>query len=310
MKHPISAFFRLLPTLSWLAACAVALWVPARLSLYMQARGRWSDLGEAWPYALMLLGFVAVAIYSARMAHKEYRDALPALRADTPIRLGLLMRRRRPPPFTPTRYPLSETLRAELRKLIETLQSAGMLQPAEVAIDEVIERAETFDEWSQVDLYMAMHVLHVLESERGRPFTNIAFFPADVETDESDVVKIVRELVRLCGRSQELSAVRVRSINGGALVPTAAGSLPPPNAVAEFELGGERHAVPFVLYPKNLPEGLIEGLAKVLVADDDPRRFVWDFFDSFFTVSYLTPAQTSTVNSAEREEIPRFAIVR
>jgi hypothetical protein len=32
---------------------------------------------------------------------------------------------------------------------------------------------------------------------------------------------------------------------------------------------------------------LIEGLAKVLVAADDPRRFVCDFFDSFFSVSYL-----------------------
>lgn len=309
LKHAISAFFRLFPTVGWLAACAVALWVPATLYLYMQARGRWSDLGKAWPDALMLLGFVAVAIYAARRARKEYKEALPALRADTPIRLGLLMPRR-PRPFTPTRYPLSDTLRAELRKLIETLQSAGMLQPAEVAIGEVIDRAETFDEWSQVDLYMAMNVLHALHIERERPFANIAFFAAETETAESDVVKIAHELMRLCGRPQELSAVRVRSINGGNIVPPSSGPFPPPNAVAEFELGGEHHAVPFVLYPRNFPAGLIEGLVQVLVAADDPRQFVWDFFDSFFSVSYLTPAQTATVNGAEREEVPRFAAVR
>jgi hypothetical protein len=309
LKHPLSAFFRLFPALGWLVACAAALWAPATLYFDLQARARGSDPGQAWPYALML-GFVAVAIYAARMAYKEYKEALPALRADTPIRLGSLLPRRRPQPFTPTRYPLSDTLRAELRKLIETLQSAGMLQPAEVAIDEVIDRAETFDEWSEVDLYMAMNVLHALHRERGRPFANIAFFLADEETEESDVVKIVHEIARLCGRPQELSAVRVRWIAEREIVPIPGGSLRLPNAVAEFELGGEHHAVPFVLYRKNLPDGLIQGLAKILVSADDPRRFVWDFFDSFFSVSYLTQAQTSTVNGAERTEVPRFEEVR
>jgi hypothetical protein len=310
LKHPISAFFRLFPTLGWLAACAVALWVPATLYLNLQARGRWTDLGKAWPDALMLLGFVAVAIYAARMAHKEYKEELPALRADKPIRLGPLLPRRRPPPFTPTRYPLSETLRTELRKLIETLEGAGMLQPAEVAVDEVIDRAETLDEWSQVDLFMAMYVLDALHFERQRPFANIAFLPADAETDPSDVVKIVHELARLCGRSHELGAVRVRWIAEREIVPTPGGSPTPPNAVAEFELGGEHHTVPFVLHRKYFPDGLVPGLAKLLVAADDPRQFVWDFFDSFFGVSYLTPAQTSAVNGAEQQEFPRFEAVR
>ena len=250
LKHPISAFFRLFPMLAWLAACAVTLWMPASLYVSMQAQGRWNDLGKAWPSALLLLGFVAVAIYAARMAHKEYKEALPALRADTPMRLGLPLRRR-PPPFTPTRSPLSDTLRTELRKLIETLQSAGMLQPGEVTIDAVIDCAETLDEWSEVDLYMAMNVLHALESERGRPFANIAFFAADAETDESDLVRIVHELVRLCGRTQQLGAVRVRPIGTDSFVPAPRGSFPAPNATAEFELDGERHAVPFVLYRKN-----------------------------------------------------------
>lgn len=303
-KHPISAFFRLLPALGWLAACAVALWMPMRLYLSLDTKGPWSDLTKAWPDALMLLGFVAVAIYSAHRAYKEYQEALPALRADTPIRLGLPLRPR-PQRFTPTRYPLSATLRAELHRLIETLQSAGMLRSGEVAIDEFIDRTETFDEWSKVDLYMAMNVLHGLYSERERPFDNIAFFSADAETDESNAAKIVQELVRLCGRSQELSAIRMRSASGGQIVPAHSG-FPPPNAVAEFRLGTEHHAVPFVLYKKNLPGGLIEALAKILTSADDPRRFVWDNFDSFLSVSYLTPAQTSMINRAERGEFPRF----
>lgn len=291
-KHPISAFLRVLPAVSWLAACAVALWMPLRLFLYPPTR--------TWPYAFILLGFVAVAIYSARMAYKEYKEALPALRADQPIRLGLA-RRRRPPPFTPTRYPLSETLRAELRQVIETLQSAGMLHPGEVAMDEVIDRAEIFDEWSKVDLYMALNVLHDLRRGRAQPFGNIAFFPTHAEIDEGDIAKIIQELVRLGGRLSELSAVRMRSVSGLKIVPASAG-FPPPNAVAEFNLGTEHQAVPFVFYPKSLPGGLIEALAKILTSAEDPRRFVWDNFDSFFSVSYLTPSQTALVNSAEREK--------
>lgn len=178
----------------------------------------------------------------------------------------------------------------------------------EVAIDEVIDSAETLDEWSEVDLYMAMKVLHSLHRERQQAFANIAFFVADAETDESDAVNIVHELVRLCGRSQELSAVRTRSIDGGKIAPAHDG-FPLPNAVAEFNLGTEYHAVPFMLYSKNLPGGLIEALAKILTSAEDQRRFVWDNFDSFLSVSCLTPAQTSIVNSVERGKFPRFVEV-
>jgi hypothetical protein len=126
------------------------------------------------PALLWLLAF-AVAAYSARAAYQEHKEALPALRADRPITLGL-PRRLRPKPLTPTRYPLSEALRAELRNLIATLENAGMLLPGEVAIDEFIDRTETFDEWSSVDLYLAMNVLHAQHHERRRPFANLAFF--------------------------------------------------------------------------------------------------------------------------------------
>jgi len=300
-KHPISAFFRLLPALSWLAACAAAVWIPLTLYLHRRTEGRWSDVTKAWPDALVLLGCVAAAVYAARMSRKEYREALPALRAETPIRLGLSLRWRSQP-FTPTRYPLSDALRAELHMLIEALRSAGMLQSGEVTIGDVIDCAETLDEWSTVDLYLAMHVLHALRSERQQPFANIAFFPTQVETDESSAVTMVQELARLCGKA--LSAVRMRSLNAATI--DLGGRVPVPNTVAEFELGTELHAVPFVLYRKNLPGGLIEAVAHILTSAEDPRRFVWDNFGSFFSVCYLTPTQISMVNGAERTKFPRF----
>jgi hypothetical protein len=63
------------------------------------------------------------------------------------------------------------------------------------------------------------------------------------------------------------------------------------------------------LYTKLLPGGLVEALAKILAPTDDPRRFVWDNFDGFFAVSYLTPEQISMVNNAEQQQVPRFAVV-
>ena len=47
----------------------------------------------------------------------------------------------------------------------------------------------------------------------------------------------------------------------------------------------------------------------LITSADDPRRFVWGNFDNFLSVSYLTPAQTSMVNSAEREKFPTFTEV-
>jgi hypothetical protein len=58
-----------------------------------------------------------------------------------------------------------------------------------------------------------------------------------------------------------------------------------------------------------LPEGVIKGLAKFSLPLTIRSVFVWDFFDSFFSVSYLTRRRLP-VNGAEREEIPRFAILR
>lgn len=308
-KHPVSALVRLLPSLAWVGVCVICLWMPISLSLQLFTPDRWDDPGKAAPEALFLLGFIAVAIYGARMAHKEYKEALPALRADRPISIGLPTIRQPQRTITPTTYPLTEKLRSELQRIIEILQAAEVLQPGEVQLEEVIECAETLDDFSEMDLYAVMNVLQALQSQGKRPFANLAFVADQVETDEADAIAIIHEFARLSGQSQQLSSIRVQAIDGGKIVPARGGEFPPPNAVAEFTLDAQHHSVPFVLYSKNLPGGLMERLAKIFARDGDARHFVWESFDSVFGVSYLTPANTAALNNALPGEFPAFAAI-
>ena len=84
-KHPVSAAFRLLPALCWLIAAAVCAWMSARLSLLLLTPDKWDVPDRPWPELVFVCGFVGVAIYSVRMAYKEYKEALPAIRADVQL---------------------------------------------------------------------------------------------------------------------------------------------------------------------------------------------------------------------------------
>jgi hypothetical protein len=309
-KHPVSALVRLFPSIAWVGVCVMCLWMPVGLYLQLFTPGRWNDPGKAVPEALLLLGFIAVAVYGARMARKEYKEALPALRADTPIRIGLPITRRTQRAYTPTTYLLKEELRIELRRIIESLQAAEVLQPGEAPLEDVIACAETVDDYSEMDLYNVMHVLQALHLQRKRPFANLAFLEAQVETDEADAIAIIREFARLSGQTQRLDAIRVQAIDGGKIAPARGGEFPPPNAVAEFTLGTQHYSVPFVLYGKNLPGGLMEELAKICIRDGDARRFVWENFDGFFSISYLTTANTAALNNALPNDFPVFETIR
>ena len=190
------------------------------------------------------------------------------------------------------------------------LQAAEVLQPDEVRLEDVIECAETLDDFSEMDIYTVMTVLQALQLQRERPFANLAFVADQVETDETEAIAIIHEFARLSGQSQQLGAVRVQAIDGGRIAPARRGEFPPPNAVAEFALGTQRCSVPFVLYSKNLPGGLIERLAKIFTRDGDARHFVWENFDSFFSLSYLTTANTAALNNALPGEFPVFEAIR
>src|SRR5688572_13182565 len=91
-------------------------------------------------------------------------------------------------------------------------------------------------------------------------------------------------------------------IDGGKIMPPGHGESPPDNAIAEFDLGTQHHAVPFVMYPKSIPWRLMERLAKVLARPDDSRRFVSAYFGGDFGVSYLSPEKTAALNSALPQE--------
>lgn len=303
LKHPISALVRLLPALMWLVVIAYcgtfSLSVLANQAL---GANEWSAL-----YILFALGFLAVAVYGAIQAYREFKRVLPALRADTPIRIGF-PRKRRPPAYVPTRHPMAEALRGKLRQMIEGLEGAGALQTGEVAFDDVLLCAEMDDEYSDIDIYNVVRVLSALAWQRKRPFANLAFFMDSVEYATDDAVTMVREFARLCDRTAELGAVEVQGIDGGKIIPAGRGTFPPANAVVEFDLGGSRCSVPFTMYYKNLPMGLMEGLASAFALPADSRRFARGGYDES-VVSYLEPEKVTVLNRKLSPDFDHFQLL-
>jgi hypothetical protein len=274
---------RWLAPVAWVFAGVVAVSMLFRIVASMPPAGR-----RLTPELFVIvLAFVSLALWSVRMAYKEFREALNARPLPPPLP-------RWQPPLVPPRYPLREPLRAELLRTIELLEVAGMLEPGEVSRDELIACAEHVDDFEEMDIVMVAHILHALREERGTPFDHLAFFADQVETTDDDPLDMVRELARLSGHGESVRGLRMRMT--GAVAPR--GKFPPPNAVVEFELGAQAHAVPFVMYGKNAPGGLTEGLARVFTRADDPRRFFDGGFDSFSIVTYLAPAKIAELNAA------------
>lgn len=299
-RHPISAMIRLFPALAWVCVGAVGVWTFLRFFLFTP--DGWSDSGRDWLDTLFPFGFLAVAAYGVYMAHKECKRVLPALRADVPVRFPKVRQPRVQP--HPGSYPLAAPLRVKLRQALESLEAAGALQAGEAGIEDVIACAEVNDEYSAMDLFEVMPILHDLQSQR--PFVNLAFFAVQVEIDKADVLEMVSEFARLSGQSQLLGTVRVRGVGGGAIVPARGGEFPPDNAQLEFTLGTRRYVVPFVMYSKNLPGGLMERLAEVFTRKDEPRRFFQVFCDNFVSLAYLHPEKTAALNSALSGESDGF----
>jgi hypothetical protein len=301
LKHPVSALIRLLPALLWLFVLAYTLsFVRAVLFFPRETERTALDFGFA-------LGFLAVAIYAGVQAFRECKRVLPALRADTSVWTGLLPRR--PKPIPPRqRHPLTEPLRARLRELVDLLQTAGILQSAEVIYEQIIECAEMEDDYSTIDMDDVVRVLMSVKHERGRPFANLTFFVDQFEYRAEDAVDMVREFARLCGRSAGLGAVvRVKGIDGGEVVPAGRGTFPPHNARVEFELDGRPRVVSFVMYYKNLPLGLTHGLAREF-APAGPRVFASGGFDDM-TISFLDPVKVEALNRALSSEFDHFEVL-
>lgn len=295
-KHPFSAAVRLLPALCWLVAAAVCVWMPVRLSLLLLTPDKWNLPDKPWLELLFVCGFVAVALYSVRMAYKEGKEALPAVRADQPL---WPPRARPEPKQPPLRYPLPEAQKIQLQTAHATLIATGVLRADDVTLEEIVECAETLDDYSDSDCSEAYIIFHVLSALhwQGRHFQNLAFVADQVEVGEQQMLDVVHDFARLAGQAGELTSVRLQGMGGGKVIPARRGELPPDNAVIEVELGGRRIGVTFVMYGKNLPVGLMEKLATgIFTQPGAPRRFFSGYFDAFLAVTLLTADQAATLN--------------
>jgi hypothetical protein len=194
----------------------------------------------------------------------------------------------------PERYPLAESLRVELFQTIERLETAGMLTPGEVSQEALVDCAEREDDFEEMDIVMVANILHLVQEERTVPLERLAFFVDQVETTDDDALAVVRELARLSGQSDSVRGLRFRMT--GELA--RRGNFPPPNAVVEFELGTQAHAVPFTMYGKNAPIGLTEEVARIFTRAGDARRFFEAGFDTFSIVAYAVPEKVAALNAA------------
>lgn len=240
---------------------------------------------------LLVVSLVVVTICGSLIAYKQYRNlSLPS----------------RP------RYPLPETQKIQLQTAFATLLATGALRADDVTFEEVLECAEMLDDYSARDCSEAQVIFSVLNAlqSHDRRFHNLALIADQVEVDQHGVQAIVREFARLAGRDQQVRAVKLKGIDGGEIVLARRGELPPDNAIVEFQLGSLACAVPFVMYGKNIPLGLMETLPEMLMSTDEPRRFFSAYFEAFLAVTYLSADQVATLNLAFSHQPDCFELLK
>jgi len=198
------------------------------------------------------------------------------------------------------RFPLPDVQKIQLQTAFATLRATGVLNAGDVMFEELVDCAETLDDYSERDCSEALIVFNVLGALHwsGRRFHNLAVVADQVEVDEANVLTIVREFARLARQADQLHALNFTGIDGNEIVLARRGELPPDNAVVEFQLGPRQCTVPFVMYGKNIPIGLMETLPEILLPADEPRRFFSAYFDTFLVVTCLSADQVATLNLA------------
>ncbi|MCV7201754.1 hypothetical protein H7J71_06965 [Mycolicibacterium peregrinum] len=239
------------------------------------------------PNQLMAWGILAFGLGCLRQAYKEFLEA----RADELLYSP-------PDPDGPAsprwRHPLTPELRDQLLSRLVLLETAGILDPGEVSDDEVIECAEHTDVFEDIDSHAVVMILESLADVRDPPLNHFAFFTNQVEFYDDDTFEIVREFARISGYDGPLRQIRFDTTDDcqrPSLDPT-------PNAVIEFETGTARYSLPFTVYAKYLPDGLIEQLAPIFSPSDRAERFYISWDSMNLDVTYTTPAQIAEFNAA------------
>jgi hypothetical protein len=245
-----------------------------------------------YPLGELLVGsFLVITICGALIAYKKYiKEPRTALQ----------------------RYRLPETQKIQLQTAFATLVATGALREDDVTFQELVDCAETLDDFSARDCSEALVIFNVLNALQSheRRFHNLTFIADQVEVDEHSVLAIVREFARLAGREHQVRALKLKGIDGGEIVLAQRGELPPDNARVDFLLGSRPCTVPFVMYGKNIPLGLMETLPEFLGSDGEPRRFASAYFDAFLAVTYLSADQVATLNLAFSHQPDCFELLK
>lgn len=189
--------------------------------------------------------------------------------------------------------------RAQLLDRVALLESANVLESGEAVDDELIRCAEDLDVLDNMDMWAVMWVLRALASERGTPFRRLAFFEDQSETTFDTPFEMVTEFARISGYQGPLHQVRLDMSDDCPAGPPNGQS---PNAVIEFELGTQRHSLPFVMYAKYSSRDLMMQLAPIFTPPASPRRFYGGRFSKrpiiHPVITYADPAKIAVLNAA------------
>lgn len=194
------------------------------------------------------------------------------------------------------RHPLTPELREQLLSMFSLLKTAGIIGPDEVADEEVVECAEHTDVFKDMDIHSVSMVLESLADEREPPLDHFTFFTDQAGPyDDDDTFEIVGEFARISGCDGPLHQI---SCDMTGDYPDPYDVNPAPNAVIEFELGTARYSLPFAMYRKYLPSGLIEQLASIFTPPDSAEQFYVSQVATNLQITYTAPAKIEEFNSA------------
>src|SRR5690606_26165606 len=213
---------------------------------------------------LAALCFAGVGVWSASQLVNACREAL----SDP---LEPLFRTQ--PRFIPrAKQPLTDAEQNLARDWLSAFENAGLLDAGEVTLSAVLNRCEQ-DEQSPYGLGDFLNALSGAKPQ----YAHLAFFHSGVEFSYEDATDIVMQLARLAGR--EVQGVQLEHL---APIREDRGQ----ETLVTFDLDGQSQHTRFVMYAKALPWDLIEEISRLMILEEDERRFEVAWSE---TVAMLTP---------------------